>query len=124
MLAGRRANRVGDSILKEIAILLLEKIKDPRVRGVTLTGIKLSNDLKSARVFFSVIGGTEAIQEAEEGLGSARGFIRREIGRRMPLKYLPEIRFIHDPTLAKAQELERLFDSLRSEQGNDSDEEE
>ena len=78
MLAGKRTLRVGDEILKEIATLLLERVKDPRVRGVTLTGIRLSDDLRLARIYYSVMGDSGVIEAARAGLESAKGFIKRE----------------------------------------------
>ncbi len=117
MLAGKRAVRVGDQILKEIAILLLNRVKDPRVQGVTVTGIKLSNDLKIARVFFSAIGKKSEIKKALDGLNSAKGFIKREIGLRMKLRYVPEIKFVHDPSLESGSHLDRIFEEIHKNDG-------
>lgn len=116
MLAGKRAIRVGDQILKEIALLLLEKIKDPRVRGATMTGIRLSNDLKVAKVYYSVMGGDERIGEVKKGLRSAKNFIKREIGLRMALRYVPELIFVYDPSLKAGSEMDMLFESLRGDE--------
>jgi ribosome-binding factor A len=112
MLAGKRAVRVGDQILKEVALLLLERVKDPRVLGVTITGIQLSKDLKLGRIYYSMIGSKDRIQEAQAGLDSAKGFIKREIGLRMALKYVPEIIFAHDNSLEKGGHMERLFEEM------------
>jgi len=113
MLAGKRAVRVGDQILKEIAELLVTKVKDPRVKATTLTGIHLSDDLKNARVYYSVMGDEEDIIRTQAGLDSAKGFIKREIGRRMNLRYVPDIIFEHDLSLEKGNKMERLFQSIR-----------
>lgn len=113
MLPGKRAVRVGDLVLREIATLLIEKVKDPRVKGVTLTGVRLSNDLKRARIFFSVVGDQIRIDEARAGLNSARGFIKREVGMRMELRYVPEISFAHDPSLETGSHMERVFAKIR-----------
>jgi ribosome-binding factor A len=117
MLAGKRAVRVGDQILKEIATLLLNRVKDPRVRGVTITGIKLSDDLKTARVYFSVIGERSEDERALDGLNSAKGFIKREIGLRMKLRYVPEIKFVHDPSLEGGSHLDRIFEKIHKNEG-------
>jgi ribosome-binding factor A len=117
MLAGKRAIRVGDQILKEIAILLLNRVKDPRVYGATITGIKLSNDLKIARVYFSVIGEKSDIERALDGLNSAKGFIKREIGLRMKLRYVPEIKFVHDPSLESGSHLDKIFEEIHKSEG-------
>ena len=113
MLPGKRAVRVGDLILKEIAFLLLERVKDPRIKGVTLTGIKLTDDLKSAKVYFSALGGQEEIERAGSGLESARGFIKREIAGSMQLRYVPRLEFVHDTSLAEGSRMEKLFEKLR-----------
>lgn len=102
-------------ILKETAWLLIEKVRDPRVGGVTLTGIELSPDLKTARIYFSIIGEGSRKAEALSGLESARGFIKREIGARLDLRYVPEISFHHDETLERAGRIENLFASLKKD---------
>jgi len=117
MLAGKRAVRVGDQILKEIALLLLNRVKDPRVQGVTMTGINLSNDLKLARVYFSVMGNKSEIERALAGLNSAKGFIKREIGLRMQLRYVPEIKFLHDASLESGSHLDRIFEEIQKDEG-------
>jgi len=122
MLAGKRAVRVGDQILRGVADLLIHKVKDPRIKGVTLTGIDLSNDLKHAKIFFSVIGNQDEVIKAQSGLDSAKGYIKREIGLRSELRYMPDISFVHDPTLETGERMERLFDKLRMEDTGESPE--
>jgi ribosome-binding factor A len=116
MTAGRRARRVGEQILQEMAYLILEKVKDPRVSDVTLTGIRLSNDLKQARVYYSVLGDENRAARAQAGLESAKGFIKREIGLRLSLRYVPELRFIHDTSLVAGSRMERLLDGLKEDE--------
>lgn len=116
MGTGKRTARVADQILKEIAYLLVQKVKDPRVRGVTLTGGHLSDDLKHARIYFSVLGDQSAVLMGQSGLDSAKGFIKKEIGVRLRLRYMPDIVFEHDPTLKVSDELEKLFQKIRSEE--------
>jgi ribosome-binding factor A len=117
MLAGKRAVRVGEHILKEIALLLLNRVRDPRVQGVTVTGVRLSDDLKMAKVFYSVMGDETRINGAQAGLDSAKGFIKREIGRRLALRYMPEITFVHDPSLESGSHMERVFEEIRKTEG-------
>ena len=113
MLAGKRSSRVGDQILKGIADLLLRKVRDPRVKGVTLTGIDLSDDLRYATVYFSLIGGKDEIRQARSGLESATGYIKRQIGKQVKLRYIPDITFKHDPTLEKGDRIERILKQIR-----------
>ena len=119
MLAGKRAVRVGDHIFKEIALLLLNRVRDPRVQGVTVTGVRLSDDLKMAKVFYSVMGGQNRISGAQAGLDSAKGYIKREIGRRLILRYVPEIIFVHDPSLESGSHMDKVFEEIRKSEGRD-----
>jgi ribosome-binding factor A len=119
MLAGKRATRVGDEILKCAAGLLMQKVKDPRVNGITLTGVHISDDLKNATVFFSLIGNEDNVKRAQAGLDSAKGFIKREIGLWIKLRNVPEIVFKHDPTLEAGNRLEKLFHKIRTEDPGD-----
>jgi len=113
MLAGKRSVRVGEQILKEIALLLLHEVKDPRVKGVTMTGIRMSEDLKRAKVYFSVMGEASEIKTAQAGLESAKGYIKRMISRRLYLRYVPELLFIYDESLELGSEIEKLFERLK-----------
>ena len=115
MLAGKRAIRVGDKILREVAFLLLSKVRDPRVQGTTVTGIRLSDNLKNAKVYYSVIGDRDRAEQAQAGLDSAKGFIKKEIGLRMELRYIPDITFVHDPSLESGSHMEQLFEEMRKE---------
>lgn len=127
MAAGNRAQRVGDQILKIIAPFLLQKVKDPRVEGVTLTGVRLSKDLKVAKIYFSVLGEDDkAMGHAVDGLESAKGFIKRELGARLDLRVMPDIQFLHDESFERGLRIERLLSDLRrdSAHGSGSQEEE
>jgi ribosome-binding factor A len=100
----------------------MRKVKDPRVKGATLTGIWVSNDLKHAKVYYSVIGSEKEILEAQAGLDSAKGYIKKEIGLRLELKYIPDIVFKHDPSLAIGEQMERLFQQIRKDESSDPSE--
>jgi ribosome-binding factor A len=114
MIAVKRAVRVGDTILKEVALLLLRKVRDPRVEGVTVTGVRMSDDLRQARIYYSVLGEKSRVNRVQAGLDSAKGYIKREIGTRMALRYVPEIKFIYDPTLDLGSRMDMLFERIRS----------
>ena len=119
MLAGKRNKRVGDLLLREIADLLIRKVRDPRVQSVTLSGIEMSQDLKHAKIYYSVLGEEQEVQNAQQGLDSAKGFIKREAGHRLNLKYVPEIQFRHDPSLDNGDYMERLFRKMKTEESSD-----
>ncbi len=111
----KRAVRLGEEILKELSLILMEKIGDPRLKDLTFTGIRLSDDLRIARVYFSLIGGEERITAAKRGLESAKGFFKREIALRMDLRYIPELSFFHDSSYEYGERIERLLQKLPDE---------
>lgn len=112
MLAGSRSHRVGDQILREISNLLLRKVKDPRLRGVTLTDVRMSKDLRHAYVYYSLVGQDEQKKQTQAGFESAKGFIRKEIAERLQLRYVPDIQFIFDISLEYGQKMERLLEKI------------
>ena len=120
MPSGKRTDRVGDQILKGVAGILAQRVNDPRVKGVTLTGIDLSKDLRHARIYFSVIGDADDVKHAWSGLESAKGYIKRQIGSRFKFRYVPDIIFDHDPALETGDRMEKLFQRLRVEDNEGS----
>jgi ribosome-binding factor A len=109
MKTSRRSTRVGGQIREEISRAVQRVVKDPRIQGVTFTKVMLSNDLRYARVYYSVIGEEPRQHEVREGLLSAKGVIRREVGRNLPLRYVPDIEFFFDDSLGYAEHIEDLL---------------
>jgi len=107
-MPSRRPERVSGLLLEVVAETLLREVKDPRVSGVTLTGATISPDLKIAKVFFSILRPEEQIS-ALAGLQSATGYIKRQVASRLRLRHTPELRFVYDETLEKANRLESLL---------------
>ena len=103
---------MGDLILHETAAILQRQVKDPRVNLVTLTGVDVSVDLRVAKVFFSCLDQQADPKKAQQGLDSARGFIRRELGRNLELKAVPELRFHHDDSLDRGFRVQDVIESL------------
>ncbi len=97
----------------EISRAVQRTVKDPRIRGVTVTDVEVSSDLRYARVYYSVIGEDPRRAEAQEGLESARGVIRREVGRNLQLRYVPDIEFFFDDSLGHAEHMEALLRQIR-----------
>jgi ribosome-binding factor A len=104
-----RVERVADAIREVIAELLLREIKDPRIGMITLTGVKLTADLRHARVFFSMIGDEGARARSLAGLRSASGFIRSQLGRRLNLRVSPDVVFEFDPSFEQAERVTQLL---------------
>lgn len=106
----RRTDRVEELLKQEIARVVREEVKDPRVGFVTVMDVAVSPDLRHARVYVSVLGTEEEKRETVAALVRARGFIRARIGDELTLKYLPELRFELDRTLERAARIEALLD--------------
>ena len=108
----RRPKRVADMIRGEIALLLLRKIKDPRLLNVSIVTVEVTKDLRRALVFYSVLGDDQEINKAAEGLERAKGFIRSHLARELGLRVTPELVFRHDLSMARQEEMERLLKEL------------
>jgi ribosome-binding factor A len=106
----QRSDRIGDLLIELISDLLRREIRDPRIGAVTLTGAKVSKDLRHARIYFNVLGGHEDRNAVSAGLKSATGFIRSKVGKQLKLKFVPTIEFVYDETEDEAQ---RIADLLR-----------
>ncbi|HEY6086038.1 MAG TPA: 30S ribosome-binding factor RbfA [Nitrospira sp.] len=107
-----RAERVADQIRMEVADILMRRTKDPRVRSVTVTDVELTNDLRMARVFVTALGSEEEIKDVFSGLAKASGFVRSELGRRLALRYLPEIVFEKDLSGPRGDRVLQLLNEL------------
>jgi ribosome-binding factor A len=108
----KRTVQVGGLIQQEISELLVRKIKDPRLELVTITGVDVSPDLKLARVYFSRFGNPEEVRRGLEGLQSATGFIKRELGQRLKLRRVPDLEFSHDTSFEYGDRIESLLKDL------------
>jgi ribosome-binding factor A len=92
--------------------LLETQLDDPRLEGITITRVKVAPDTTRAEIYFSVLGDQEARQTAQEGLESAAGRLRREIGARTRLRNTPALIFHWDPSLEYSERIDQLLDQL------------
>jgi len=106
-----RALRVGEQIHRELALIIRDNVKDPRVKGVTLLDVEVSKDLAYARVYYSVLGDDVVPGEVQAGLDSAVPFLRREIGKHLKTRITPDLRFLFDNSEQRANRLEALIES-------------
>ena len=112
----RRADRINGLLRQEISQLLSREIKDPRLHGIiSITQVQTSSDLRSARVFLSVMGDTETKKTALDGIQSAAAFLRRELRDRVKLRYVPFLKFALDDSIETADALLRMIDDLQSD---------
>jgi ribosome-binding factor A len=115
MLGYKRTERVGDQIRLEIAEILSRRMRDPRVGFVTVTSVDVTADLRQAWVYVTVLQEGEQGNEALATLARATGFIRRELGRRLRLRYVPELTFVRDPSVDQVRRVMSLLDELHGE---------
>ncbi len=119
----KRYHRVGEQIHKEVSALLFKGIKDPRIGFVTITGVEVTPDLALAKIFFTVMGSSEQREETLKGLRSALPHIRRQIGSRLRLRRVPELRFEYDQSIEYGLHMEDLFREIREKEGSRDDQE-
>lgn len=118
-MSGHRAVQVGGQIRQEIMEIIRRDLKDPRIGFVSITEVRMSPDLRSARIRVSVLGGQEQERASLAGLRSASGVIRHELGRRLQnLKFSPELRFEIDPSIEYSVRISKtLREILPEEEG-------
>ncbi len=108
----KRADRVADQIRMEVADIVMRKIKDPRVRSVTVTDVAVTSDLRSARIFVTTMEENQGEREVFDGLAKASGFIRGELGRRLALRYTPELVFMKDVSGPRGDRVLKILEGL------------
>jgi len=121
-MSSTRTARVARQVQQELSQILEEDLKDPRVGMVTLTSVQMTPDLRLARVYFSRLGPAAEREEAREALEHASGFLRRELGNRLRLRYLPELRFFVDDSLDRYDRISRLLDPPHAPAADPDDE--
>jgi ribosome-binding factor A len=95
--------------MQEIGKMLLFDIKDPRLRDVTITFVKISPDLSSAVVYFRRIGNAHSDEETSRGFASASGYLRAELGRKLYIHKVPELKFVADDLPERVEKIEKIF---------------
>lgn len=119
-MATRRTERVNALLQEAIAGQIARGIKDPRVTGVTITGVDTSPDLRQAAVYYRVLGDETDRAQVQGGLERAAGYIQRVVGRELRLRYTPTLRFVFDSTLDVASRVDALLAGTASPDGDDS----
>ena len=117
----KRSEKVAEAIHEEVSRLLVKGVKDPRVGFVTITGVKVTDDLHLATIFFTVVGEEDERKATEAGLNSARGFIRKEIGKGLRMRYIPDILFRYDESVAYGSRIESILKQIHDEADHDAE---
>lgn len=115
MAQGARPERVGEEIRHELSDILAREVHDPGIGFVTLTRVKVSPDLQLVRVYYTLMGDEKARRETERALERATPFLRRQIGSRIRLRRVPELRFEFDESVAHQDRIERILLDLAEE---------
>lgn len=108
-MAYRRVDRVNALLQRELATLISEELRDPRISFPTVTSVETTPDLKTAKVFVSVLGDDDAVSSTMRALNEARPYIRHEVGERTDLRFVPDIEFVSDTSAARAARISKLL---------------
>jgi ribosome-binding factor A len=117
-----RTRRVGEQIQKELAQIVQLEMKDPRLKWVTISNVDVSKDLAHATVYYTLLDPNSDRQAVEKVINRAHGFLRKELGRRMRLRIVPELHFKYDVTMEYGSKLSALIDAaVDADKKNDND---
>jgi ribosome-binding factor A len=108
----KRSQRVAEMLRHEISQIITQELKDPQIGITTVTAIKVTDDLKLAKIYVSILGDTETREKGLHGLERAKSWIRTEIGQRLDLKFVPELKFFYDETSDYAENIESLIKKI------------
>lgn len=116
----RRLEKLSEEIKREISHILRNEIKDPRISSmVSVTAVEVSRDLSHAKIYISLLGSEREKEKTLEGLQRARGFIRKELGRRVRMRIVPEITFTIDKSIEYGAYISELLEKVREKEGTE-----
>jgi ribosome-binding factor A len=115
----KRSEKVSEQIHKIISELMIKGLKDPRIGFVTITGVKMPTDMRQATIYFTTYGSDEEKQNTLAGLNSARGFIRKEVGQELKMRFVPEIIFKYDTSVEYGQHIEKMLKEIGAQDDGD-----
>ncbi|MCS7219770.1 MAG: 30S ribosome-binding factor RbfA [Anaerolineae bacterium] len=116
MTTSRRQKRVADLLMEELGAMIALELEDPRLQFVSVTAVEVSPDLRHARVYVTHLGTPEEEPSVLEALHHASGYLRRELARRVVLRYVPELSFRMDDTLERARRIDQLIERLHADE--------
>jgi ribosome-binding factor A len=120
MTSFKRADRVADLIKAEISDIFLKQIRDPGIGTVTITDVEVTDDLRYAKIFFVAMGKDEINDDMRLALQRAKGFLKRELGKRLKLRYVPDIQFVVDKSFAYGNRIEKLIAEIHRQEESDA----
>jgi len=111
----KRSTRVAEVIQMELSLFFLQKVRDQKLHDVTISRVEVTDDLKNARIFYTITDGDKARKQASNALKNATGFVRSHLAKILNLRYTPALKFIYDAKAEKVREMETLLDEISSE---------
>ena len=111
-----RVEKVQELMKQEVSDIIFNELKDPRIGFVTVTSVACTEDLREAKIYVSVRGDEKKARDTLNGLNSSLGFVRREIGKRIRLRFTPEISFALDTSLNYSDHIQRLLNEIHEDQ--------
>jgi len=120
MAQEQKLGRFAEQVQKEISLLLIKGLKDPRIGFVTLTGVEVSPDKRIAKVYYTVMGDDQARIDTSAGLKSSTSFLRRELGKKLRVRHVPELNFFYDSSIEYGNRIESILQELNIEPEDES----
>jgi ribosome-binding factor A len=114
-MAQQRPTRIGEQIREDLTELLAREVHDPGIGFLTITRVEVTSDLQNARVYYTTLGDAQARKQSGRALERATPFLRRQLGRRLRLRRIPELQFFFDESIERLDRVERILQELQSE---------
>jgi ribosome-binding factor A len=115
----KRADRVSDLLKEEISQMLLKEVKDPHIGFMTITGVEVSKDLHVAKVFYTIFGDEKQVSDSAQALSRVSPFIKRRLGKRLRMRYIPDIIFRYDHSIEYGTRIDNILGHLKDSEETD-----
>ncbi|MFC1515600.1 30S ribosome-binding factor RbfA [Thermodesulfobacteriota bacterium] len=115
-----RAERVSGLIQKVLSDILRKNVKDPRLEMIVITGVKVSRDLRIARIYFTSSSREKSTDEVTEGFESARGYVKRTLARKLGLRYMPDLKFSYDDSFDYGTQINKVLKTIETDNEPDN----
>ena len=122
MIPFTRSDRVGGLLQRALSDILQKGVKDPRLKMVTITGVKMSQDLRHARIYYAVSMGKKSAREVEKGFKSALGYLKRTLAGRLGLRYMPDLNFFYDESVDYGAHIDEVLKTVNTNSINTNNE--
>ncbi|MBW1838896.1 MAG: 30S ribosome-binding factor RbfA [Deltaproteobacteria bacterium] len=116
----KRADRVSDLLKEEISQMLLREVKDPHIGFITITDVEVSKDLQVAKVYYTILGDEKQLRESAQALNRVSRFIKRQLGKRLRMRYIPDIIFRYDHSLEYGDKIDHILSHLANPEKTDN----